>query len=445
MHAKQRAFVEDEARFKAADCGRRSGKTFAVGGMMFKEALKHPGSFNPYIALTKEHARNLIWEPIKEMNRIFGINATPNETRMMLTLHNGARIKLTGADKEKDVEKLRGVPIAIAAIDEAAFFGIELLQYLLDKVLRPATMDYRGKIIQVGSPANHCSGPFFDACTKDNKWSHHNFTILDNTYIPHAREELDEVMEEKGWTEESPSFLLEYMGKWVHDASLMVYHFKNSRNGYSHEPEQDWDWEHVLGVDLGYTDDAAFTVCSFAEQSPEIHIQESFKHKEMIPSQIAETIERLMRKYGSFNRIVVDTGGLGRSIVEEFAQRHRIPAVAAKKTAKGDYIKMMNDDFINGRIKVHRAGATQLIGEYRLLQWQDESREKEHDRFDNHCADSALYAWRESLHWTHEAPPSPKTEEEQMQSEADHMEDQELKELERENNEEWWGDPWGEQ
>jgi hypothetical protein len=116
--------------------------------------------------------------------------------------------------------------------------------------------------------------------------------------------------------------------------------------------------------------------------------------------------------------MVMDTAGTGKSLAEEFKQRKGLPIKAAEKKRKNAFIELLQDDLRTGRLKIKR-NCEQLLSEYDLLQWH-ETRMKEDDRFENHCADSVLYAWREAKHWCYEPltrlpePGTPEFEQYQM-------------------------------
>ena len=136
-------------------------------------------------------------------------------------------------------------------------------------------------------------------------------------------------------------------------------------------------------------------VGAFCRDLPDFYIVDAFKKSHMLPVDIAAAIRDMDAVYG-FTTMVADTGGLGKSIVEEFRKRYSLPLKAAEKRNKGSYIELMNDDLATGRVKVLDQS---ILAEWDVLQW-DEDRRKEDPRFDNHLSDACLYAWRESRHYT---------------------------------------------
>ena len=156
----------------------------------------------------------------------------------------------------------------------------------------------------------------------------------------------------------------------------------------------------------------------------------------MIPAEIAQHIEELEKTY-KFTRIVMDTGGLGKSIAEEFRIRYNIPVIAASKHDKFSYIELLNGDLRSGFVKV--PPDSEIVGEWNLLQWA-ENQKTEDKRFENHLADAFLYAWRESKHYcSEELPFNPRYgTKEYWEKIWDDWEVAECDKLEKDKRMEWW-------
>jgi len=432
----QRKFIDDPSHFKTALCSRRSGKTYACCYYLIETATKHPDSLSAYIGLSRRSAKRLMWQEMKRANRKYMLGIKFNNSELVATLQNGAQIILTGANDEADIDKLRGSTYRLVVLDEAASFGAHM-DSLVEEVLEPALVDHNGTLAMIGTPSAACSGLFYRATTEsDFGYSNHHWTILENPYIPHAKDWLDRRMKQKGWTDDNPIYLREWRGRWIRSFDSLVYQFNEDRNVVNTLPWDDHDWHYILGVDLGYEDATAFIIGAFCEDLPDFYIVEDYKSSKMLPSDIAEKIKQYDREY-DFRVMVADTGGLGKSIVEEFRYRHGLAIRAAEKRNKLSYIELMNSDLSASRIKVLEGCS--VLDEWRLLQW-DEDRPKEDDRFENHLADAALYAWRESRHYAsvpREVEPEVGSEEYYKRL-SDRHEKQLLDKLEHGEGSLWW-------
>lgn len=115
---KQDAFVNDPSQFVAALCTRRAGKTSGFARRFKLTMDKYPGAMCPYIALTRESAKNIMWPILEEMNDRFDWKAKFTEYDLTMTLENGAKLQLFGADMKNFTRRLRGIKTPGAAVDE---------------------------------------------------------------------------------------------------------------------------------------------------------------------------------------------------------------------------------------------------------------------------------------------------------------------------------------
>jgi hypothetical protein len=72
-------FVIDRSQFITAQCSRRAGKTNGLALRFFRTLENNPKCFCPYIALTRESARNIMWGILQEINDKFQIGCTFTE------------------------------------------------------------------------------------------------------------------------------------------------------------------------------------------------------------------------------------------------------------------------------------------------------------------------------------------------------------------------------
>lgn len=440
----QRAFVSDPSKRVAADPSRRAGKTQGVARRLSLSALRHGGAdvWSTYTAITRQQAKDLEWGPLKEINRIYRLGAKPHESELTLTFPNGHRIKLFGADKLPELEKKRGYKVAEAALDESASFPPGFLRYYFDEILEPATADLDGTITMIGTPANHCTGPFYDACNGlVEGWSHHHWTMLQNPHISHAKRWLANLRKRRRWTVTNPIYLREYMGKWIRDLESVVYPYDAAVNKMTTLPRK--QWMRLCGVDLGAGDTeprTAFSVWFVSEDHPIAYLVRSYKTTDMTSEEIAGELKKLEREWGKFNVIVGDHGALGKAIFREVTSRYGIAVIPAEKTEKKAYIKLMQSDLKAGRIQVDEAECADWVDEAQVLQWDPDKPWEEDDRFPNHACDSALYPWRYALHWLHEEREEEpeKGSPEYYEKEADRWEDAAKKRVKERQDGPWW-------
>lgn len=405
LFTEQINFIRDESKRKVAVCGRRAGKTTATAVYCLLEAQKQARSTVVYIALTKGHARRLLWPILRQLNESLKLGIVFNETRLTATLSNGSMIWLTGADSPTEIEKLRGDAYRLAIIDEAGSFG-ESLNYLINDVLDPALEDHHGTIALVGSPAVVCAGEFYEAANLEEKnYSQHSWNVLQNEKFPRwrgarnwkhqATRWLENKKADRGWDDENPILLREWLGQWTRDTSSLVYKYEKEKNDYDDLPSG-IPWRYCIGIDLGFDDATAISVIAGTHKHDTLYLVEEQRLTSCTITDVMRTLDTVIERYNPFS-VVADTGGLGKMIVAEINIRHQGRLVAAEKTRKREFIELLNDDLRCSRIKMKKS--SHFVREASVLQW-DDSGEKEDSRYENHNCDSLLYSWREFRHST---------------------------------------------
>lgn len=416
LHPKQRAFVADRARNKAALCTRRSGKTRGDGSVLALAAMEHPKAWASYVAIDRVEARRLMWDQVQEVLKQEGLTYRANETRLEIAIDGGGKIGLWGADDRREIEKFRGVAFSVVVLDEAASFGPHF-DRLVKESIGPALADYRGQMVITGTPGASCTGFFYEV-TNDIKpkpgWSVHGWSVADNPFLPRWSEKaargedwsgdvaelMREEMERAGWTEASPGFLREWGRRWVRDEAGMVYRYSRERNGWTGSLDRNHNWIHVVGVDLGSVDHFAvvcLAVCP--DDFRDAWVVEQYHAPGLDVTDCAQVLHRFNERWHPI-AWPTDTGGLGKQIADEISNRHGIPLKAATKTDKPATIALLNADMARGLW--HVDPESELASQVSVLQWAPEKAGiLEDQRYKNDLCDANLYAWRECLQWLH--------------------------------------------
>jgi len=407
----QLKLIRDPSRRKAARCGRRAGKTTTAAAYLVRECLNRPGALCGYLTITSKQAQRLIWPELKRLNRHYKLGITFKLSDLVAHFPNGSEIWVAGADKLDQIEKFRGIAFLLVVLDETASFKAYLEQ-LVEEVLEPTLEDYSGTVMMIGTPSRACAGMFYDATMNvDSGWSKHHWTVLDNPLFPkwrrkrnwrqRAKNWLKAKKIEKNWDDDDPILNREWLALWVRDHGSMVYKWDPEKNRYrwTTASREGYEWFYILGVDLGHDDATAFVVVAFSPDVPWCQFVRSEKKSGMDITDVAKRIRQLQDEYGPL-KTVVDTGALGKMIVEEMRRRHHLALIAAEKKDKLAFQEAMNADFRKGLIHVDPTRCGTLITEWEALQKDDSGHED--DRFPNDCADAGLYAWREARHYRHE-------------------------------------------
>jgi hypothetical protein len=337
-----------------------------------------------------------MWPKFRELSTLLGGILSLKESELLVVLPNESRIWVMGADMENLSDRLRGNKYRRVIVDEAQSFGTHL-QYLIDDVLEPALLDLQGDLCLLGTPGPVPAGIFYDAMqSPKSHFSKHSWSLLQNPHLPHAGQWLEELKRRKQWDDTNPTYRREYLGQWCVDQDALVYHYEETRNGVASLPVE--PWQYVLGLDYGWHDKTAFAIMAYSDKCPTAYVVKSWAKGELIPSAIAEIVMKLNDKY-QFEAIVCDTGGLGKSITEEFRQRYSLPVQPAEKTDKMAFIASFNGELMAKNFCVITNDNLDLIQQWNTLQYDD--RRREDPSLPNDLCDAVLYASRYIYHYLH--------------------------------------------
>ena len=345
LSVRQRAFVLDESPTSLAVTSRQSGKTESLATKIGLRSIADK-VHQLYVAPTRENARNAMWGRLKQWYEDNKIQVKTNEVHLEITVPaTGSVSRLVGVPHKAQADRLRGTTLDALYIDEGAVYG-SLLQYMLNDVLEPQLMVRNGKLSITSTPGLLMSGYFYELATgQRGGYSRHNWSIHDNPAIMQPDEYLRRKLADNGWTDQEAAYRREYLGQWCQDLNSGVYRVTPS-DLYTERPPG--DWSYVLGVDLGFVDEAAFSVLGWRTDDPVLYVVESVGHAELTVSDIAERIKELRDIYEPVH-IVCDAGALGKTIVEELRRRHQLNIEAADKRDKPAMIRQVNSDLVKGQ------------------------------------------------------------------------------------------------
>lgn len=402
LFPKQNAFVMDPSRYIDAQCSRRAGKTNGLAIRFFKTLEKYPGCQCVYLALTYESAVDIMTPVLKELNEKFDIGCTFIEGVMKHP--NGSKLKILGADMKNFVKRLKGRKHPGIGLDEAQDFGSHL-QSLIDDVLTPCIADYEdGWLAVTGTPGPVPQGYFFDI-TQNKKYgySHHEWTLLENPYMPDPGAFIEDVKSKREWTDDHPTLLREWRNRWVMDVESLWVRYKASVNHYTELPPD--KYTYALGIDIGFNDADALAVIAWSESSPTTYLVEEVITKKQGLTGLVDQVQELRKRY-DFAKMVIDEGGLGKKLAEEMRRRHAIPVHPADKSRKQESIEFLNDALRLGKFKAKSTSQFALDSYLVQIDWDKSTPNKIVIKKKPHSdiIDSVLYAFKESPAFAYTAP-----------------------------------------
>ena len=283
----QKKVWKDEKRYIVVNCGRRSGKTTLVAWKLFYLATQKGNQTLWYIAPTYKQAKQILWEMLFEMIPK-AVIAKKNETELKVTLINGSKIEVKGAD---NVDSLRGVRIDFAVFDECAFIDKWDTVW---KVIRPTLTDSKASVMFISTPQgfNHFQELSFNkrrdgsVIFSGDDHSYHHFTSYDNPYLD--RSELDAARREM----DEDSFQQEYMGEFRRMVGLIYKEFDRA----IHMVEIPWhefdsNWTYTRSIDFGFGHKTALAYFAISPDQRRIYCYDGLYVSGFTERQIAEVVK----------------------------------------------------------------------------------------------------------------------------------------------------------
>lgn len=436
----------------ARRCGKSTGAMFLVG----IRCLERSGSAWVVIGLTRPSVKRIYWLALQQLNQEYELGIKFQHQELVATFPNGSRVYFVGAENRGEIEKLRGGKYDGVILDESKSFSTSVFDELLYDVIEPALMDRRGQLILIGTPGDVLAGPFFLATTDDQIvletpggkrlsncphgqaalypaiWSLHSWTLQDNTTKFTGLDGVEytlwgEALKKKalyGWGDDHPTWMREYLGKWVANDVRIVYRYRPHLHDYlpCHDSrfgipgDKSATWKTCIGFDLGSKDGTAVVVWAYSDTEPglwELYSERRLATPEtpLNVDTIAEWYHELAETYGPFSGDTCDGAGLGLMVMDSLAARG-VYLEPAEKRAKNDHIELFNTDLDRGFIHV-RQGST-LSAELLENRWLERTvgteRKVEDPKTVNDTCDAALYAFR----WCRHRDSRPKTPAEPM-------------------------------
>lgn len=463
-HPFQRDAVEDPSRRISILAGRFGAKTTTLRARAALKMTSKRRAELLYLATTEDQARELNWDPLQEMNEFYGLELRFIKSELTATCtRTGSRYVMGGMEDDADVERYRGKTRDETQIDETASHEPVRLAKLTERTAGP-----RAKVIvEAGSPGYVPKGEFYDATRSSggnnaryadrNKegykpayWSSHYWNAKMVVELPNARtlypgicELWDNALVEKatkGWADDNPNWLREYLGIWVSDDTGRVFLYKavkadtgelwNQWDPFDGKPLEGiqqleasvaklkamgvWPLRFVVPADMGSADPFACNPLAFSPRDPlrRIWHMMAFERTGMYARTIAdlligpEAVERVLRSqpiepYGGIFRVTGWPDGLifdsDQATIDELARVYGVKFAKASRDpgAKAGSIALLNGDLVDGpRFFVIKGSL--MEEQLEQLQWREDQfgRVKEDPRQANHSSDTAVYGRR---------------------------------------------------
>lgn len=434
-------------RYVALCCSRRAGKTNFLAKLIvlaLLDAQHNEAVF--FVADTLQRGKGLIWKEVEKLVDRYQLPWKLKENEGQIHTPAGAALFLLGLNQQRQATKsARGFKAVLYLLDEAQDQD-HLLKPLLAAV-SPALSDRRGAFIVAGTPGWAEAGTWYE-------WVHGlaggfksiGWTVRENEKFPLDRYGGDvEVMlaeqrKAAGWDENHPDYLREWLNIWAVDPTQLVCEYVGSRNGIAALPKSyGRHWRHVIGIDYGWDDAAAWVVVAANPYGPERVVVHAEAHAKLDNDEAAAVTTRLVKQFETTN-VVCDPAGGGKTFFETFNRRYgqklKCQIRAANKLGKADSVKWINTDLRKGRLVVLLPAAEALAKEIRQLRWKDKEAGEvlTSSVVRDDCFDAFRYAMVEIAPWVERehTKKDQKRDEERLKKLDEARRERAVEELERE-------------
>lgn len=360
MHEKQKLFCDSPAKRKVIVAGRRGGKT--TGMAMFSVYKLLEGRRILEAAPTQDQTA-AYWDTIKKYLSplIKSGLATKNETRSMIELWNGGRIRCKTA---WDADTLRGDYADLLILDEFADMDLSVW----DVVGAPMLLDNDGDAVFIGTPKrrNHFFNLYQRAISDDTgRWGAWHFTSFDNPFL--SKDALNEIMFDMTET----GLLQEIYAQFLENDGAVFRKIDGCLTSEETKPEDHKGHELVAGVDWGKQND--YTVISVGCRDCK---REVYKDRfNQIDYHFQRERLKLAFETWGVNRGLVELNSIGGPNFEEL-QRDGLPVAGFQTTASSkpqiienlalcfekQEFKFIDDPIYTGELQAYEMAVSERTG-----------------------------------------------------------------------------------
>lgn len=316
----QRAWVEDDSRFKVWNASRQIGKSFTSACEAVRDCQLHPGTL--WVVLSAGERQSLEWmEKAKQWVKAFAMVMDFIEERegpqalmksAEIRFANGSRIIALPANPDT----ARGYSGNII-LDEFAIHrdGAAIWRSMYPSITNPLKRELK---VRVMSTPKGEGNMFHQIWTKDG-WSKHRTTITDaiaGGLKLNADQMREQCADEDTWRQE---FMCEFI-----DSSRTAFSYDMLAACESDDASLQWPPGYTptgpvyCGIDIGSIHDP--TVCvSFEKLGTRMHLRECLVIKKVELSDQDHLLDLAIRRSA---RTGVDANGIGLDIAQRLARKH---------------------------------------------------------------------------------------------------------------------------
>jgi hypothetical protein len=371
-HEKQAVVLDDPARFKILNAGRRFGKTM-VGAKAISSHARRANQVIWWVAPTYKIVKRGYREVLRQIPPEMLVGNPPPDTNfdagrsVILKLKNGSVIEFYSATMP---EGMLGASVDLVILDEASKMSPRIWQ----QIISPTLIDREGEALMISTPTgmNWFYLEYLKGQDVENpNYSSWTFTSKDNPYLPPG--EVERMADDIPLVEADQEIYAKFLS--AGSSVFMVPQAALQRGRISNGQVQDVSvagQSICLGIDLAKTRD--FTVIYGARASDRRNVWfERFNSVSW-----AEQKRRIRRAYSTLMRdgaenvmMVIDSTGVGDPILEDLEEAgFDVIGVNFSGQNKPNMVKLlakdlerahafvMDDEYVNGEFQAYTMTVT---------------------------------------------------------------------------------------
>jgi hypothetical protein len=385
FYDRQREVMQEINHRKRIMCltSRRTGKSTMAAGIIDLVSVKKESDIIYFNRTFANGIKQVFDNVIKYADSVDLKITEKKKSDGYIKFANGSSLQIFGNSNNAEADKARGYKARCVIIDEVGHQ--RNLDYLLNEVIYPLMADYEDStLLLLGTPSripHHFSTKIWES---DSSFRKYNWSMIENPYIPKAREFIDEICKAKGLSIESPFIQREYFGKIAPDTEAIIFKKRTYLKSDTIAKIKSGEikiTDIVIGVDYGFSDfNSMITLAYNRHEKTSFVIEESKFNR----ATVSEIIERVKEHHANAKEILeglrinpedhlkiyADTNE--ESITADLMVKHKLPAYNCYKYDKMFAIEMLADELRAGRMTIPKGGVLDSEMERTLYARNDE-------------------------------------------------------------------------
>ena len=381
--------------------GARAGKSFAnLGKTAHKDMSDTRWGRIVITSATEQKVKQLYWEKLKSAKKALNLPWDFKDKDSQIVTPN-SEIVFRGLKDINNANKDQGFTIKMCIIDEPQTIRPDILKHYIENVIRPRCIELNAEICLTGNPP-HFPFPYLKDLYNNKEVRTITTNFFDNESLT-MKQKVDFLEKErkrlgviKG--EEPPAFRREYFGEMIEDTDLVIFKPTKEKNVFHQLPLYDAQenpivWEKVMGVDVGSDDSDAVVVVYYSGVLNKVFIVEEFEKSGQNIKQLADKINIYSNNHGGIDIKVIDTGGLGKKVNLDLAERYDVHLIPAEKHEKMTFVEIMKAEIDSGNV-LFKEGSALMKEMERIIYTIDREKIDGKKGYHSDLLDAALYAFR---------------------------------------------------